>query len=208
MPANDVTVTSTENPPDNLTADTWTMPGIPTGTYSVRVGIVHNPSGQLINLAITGRDVQGRYQLDNMIVESVVVASPTFTPTFTPTPTPSPTPTLIPIHVGDIDRSTVNVNRTTWRAKVTVRVHRSVHVNMQGVSVIGQWSHDGTTGLCITNSNGVCTITSANLSKNNNRQVTFTVTNLTHSLAQYDSTLNHNPDTDGSNGTSITINRP
>jgi hypothetical protein len=208
MPANDVTVTSSENPPDNLTADTWTMPGIPAGTYGVRVGIVHNPSGQLISLAISGRDAQGRYQLDNMIVESPVLPSPTFTPTFTPTPTLTPAPTLIPIHVGDIDRSTVNVNRTTWRAKVTVRVHRSVHVNMQGVSVIGQWSHDGTTGLCITNSNGVCTIISANLSKSSNPQVTFTVTNLTHSLAQYDSTLNHNPDTDGSNGTSITINRP
>jgi fimbrial isopeptide formation D2 family protein len=111
MPADDVTATSTQNPPDNRTADTWTMPVLPPGIYSTYVGIVHNPSGNHINLAIGGRDREGRYLLNQITVQSdLPTSTSTHTSTVIPTATATPIPTNTPPHVPSTTPVAVNTD--------------------------------------------------------------------------------------------------
>ena len=139
------------------------------------------------------------------------VATNTPTPTNTPVPTNTPTPTATAapnvMHIGDLDRLSVNTSSNRWRATVTVKVVNGANQPVSGAKVTGAWSNGETgSGSCTTATNGTCKIV-----KNNIRRavtsVRFTVNNVTKSGWTYNAALNSDPDGD-SNGTFITINRP
>jgi serine protease AprX len=138
--------------------------------------------------------------------------APTSTPTEAPTPTPlpSPTPTALPattLHIGDLDGST-SLNRNKWDVTVTILVHDASENILADATVSGLWSN-GTSGSdsCTTNTSGICQITKTNLNSKNTSSVTFMVTGLTRSGLSYDSSANHDPDSD-SDGTSLVISSP
>jgi hypothetical protein len=111
------------------------------------------------------------------------------------------------LHVGDLDGTSSPANRGRWHATVSITVHDVNEQAVAGATVSGSWS-GGASGsdTCVTDSNGLCNITKANI-KSNVSNVLFTVTDITKDATVYQSTDNH--DTDGdSDGTSITINQP
>jgi hypothetical protein len=120
--------------------------------------------------------------------------------------TPAPPPPPVQLHVGDLDRSAA-ASKNTWTASVTIAVHDTVHVPIQGATVSGNWS-GGFSGpaSCTTAANGTCKVTTGNLSKSKT-STSFTVTNVAASGATYVSPSNHDPDGD-SNGTMITVTKP
>ena len=139
------------------------------------------------------------------------VATNTPTPTNTPAPTNTPTPTATSapnvMHIGDLDRLSVNTTSNRWRATVTVKVVNGANQPVSGAKVAGVWSNGETgSGSCTTATDGTCRII-----KNNIRRavlsVRFTVNNVTKSGWTYNAALNSDPDGD-SNGTYIVINRP
>ncbi len=143
--------------------------------------------------------------------------NPTPTPTNTPTPGPTNTPTSTPtatntpvpatgMHVGDLDGKATSTSNIKWKAEVTITVHDANHNPLSGAQVSGGWSTGGTSS-CTTGTSGTCTVTLSNLSKTRNTSVTYTVNNVTKSGYTYQSTNNHDPESD-SNGTKITVNRP
>lgn len=147
-------------------------------------------------------------------VPATPTALPTFTatplPTFTSTPPPTATPTSVPafaVHIGDLDRTSVSTSSTKWKGTVTVYVHNHLDKPVAGVTVYGSWTN-GASGnvFCVTNKRGKCSISKTGLSKNIT-SISFNVTNLSLSGYIYQSTANHDPDSD-SNGTIILIPRP
>lgn len=135
--------------------------------------------------------------------------TPTPSPTATPAPTPTPTPTPAPsstMHVGDLDRSASNAGGS-WRATVTITVHDANENPIANATVTGTWSggYSGSAS-CTTDSNGRCSVTTGNIAKKKS-SVTFTVSGVSHNTLTYDSTSNHDPDSD-SNGTRITVYKP
>ncbi|MEJ2266492.1 MAG: fibronectin type III domain-containing protein, partial [Anaerolineales bacterium] len=111
------------------------------------------------------------------------------------------------LHVGDLDGRSSPAHRGRWDATVSITVHDVNEQAVAGATVSGSWS-GGASGsdTCVTDSNGLCNITKANI-KSNVSNVLFTVTDITKDATVYQSTDNH--DTDGdSDGTSITINQP
>ncbi|HET9346164.1 MAG TPA: Ig-like domain-containing protein, partial [Candidatus Limnocylindrales bacterium] len=110
------------------------------------------------------------------------------------------------IHVGDLDGSTTSSGRN-WKARVTIRVHSTTHVDVPGAVVTGAWSAGASgTGTCTTNASGVCTVQTGNLSKASVASATFTVTGVTLAGNAYAAGSNHDPD--GGGGTTITVLRP
>ena len=105
------------------------------------------------------------------------------------------------MHIGDLD-GTRSVSKRTWSAKVTITVHDALHQPVSGTVVSGSWS-PGAAASCTTGTTGACTITASKVATNT-ASVAFSVGNLTKAGATYTSTLNHDPDGDGS-GTTITI---
>jgi hypothetical protein len=75
-------------PPENIVSTNFTLPTLPNGTYDVRVAIIEARTSRPINLAIAGRDSNGRYSLGVITVGSTT--SPTATMTSTPRPTNTP----------------------------------------------------------------------------------------------------------------------
>jgi hypothetical protein len=108
------------------------------------------------------------------------------------------------LHVGDLDASGSTVSATKWRAKVTVTVHDALHHAIPGVTVSGVWTGN-VAGSCVTNQNGKCAVTRGFGQSKTSAQ--FAVTNLQAATDSYQSSANHDPDTD-SNGTAITVTRP
>jgi serine protease AprX len=108
------------------------------------------------------------------------------------------------LHVGDLDGSGTTVSATKWRAKVTISVHDALHHAIPGVTVSGIWT--GNVGAsCVTNQNGKCSVTHG--FGQNKTSAQFAVTNLQATSDSYQSSANHDPDTD-SDGTTITVARP
>ena len=145
------------------------------------------------------------------------VPNPTPTPTDTPTPGPSTTPTNTPtatntpvaavgMHVGDLDGVGTSTGGLRWKADVTITVHAADHTLLSSAQVSGSWSVGGTSS-CTTGQNGTCTVTFSNLAKNRNSSVTYTISNVTKSGYTYQKDSNHDVD-NGTNGTTITVNRP
>lgn len=83
--------------------------------------------------------------------------------------------TVLLAHVSAISASTSLTNGGKWNAVVTVTVHDDGHGPASGVTVDASWSAgDSGSGSCVTGSNGQCTITKTNISRNS-ASVTFTV---------------------------------
>jgi hypothetical protein len=108
-------------------------------------------------------------------------------------------------HVGDLDGASVN-NGSSWTANVTITVHDNNHNPVSNATVSGTWSNGASgTASCTTNSSGQCAVSKSSIPKRTG-SVRFTVDSVTHSTLTYNSADNHDPD--GSNGTSITVNKP
>ena len=108
------------------------------------------------------------------------------------------------LHVGDLDGTGTTVTATRWRAQVTVTVHDALHNKIAGVMVNGIWTGN-VSASCVTNQKGSCTVSQRFARKKTSVQ--FAVSNMHASGDSYDSSANHDPDTD-SNGTTITVTRP
>jgi hypothetical protein len=109
------------------------------------------------------------------------------------------------MHVGDLDRSSISLSATRWRALVTIRVHDGDHAVLTGVVVRGRFGPSGTALTCTTGTGGACTLTRD--LKKTKASIVFTVLGLTKASYTYVAASNHDPDGD-SNGTSITVTRP
>lgn len=109
------------------------------------------------------------------------------------------------IHIGDLDRASIN-NGSTWTARVTVTVHDGSHAPVSSATVSGQWSGASETGSGVTNSNGICVIERSGIPKRTS-SVTFTVNDITYATLSYVASDNHDPDGD-SNGTAIDVPKP
>jgi serine protease AprX len=118
-----------------------------------------------------------------------------------PPPPPPPPPTM---HVGDLDRSSVWLSATRWRARVTIRVHDAEEAPLTGVVVTGRWGKNGSV-TCTTNSGGACALTRE--LKKSRASIAFTVLGLSFGSFDYVAADNHDPDGD-SNGTRIVVTRP
>jgi serine protease AprX len=117
-------------------------------------------------------------------------------------PPPPPTPTL---HVGDLDSNPVTVSSTTWRARVTIRVHDGDHAWVSGAVVRGRFGPTGRAVTCTTGSRGRCTL-KRDL-RRSRASIVLTVLNVTKAGSTYVAAANHDPDGD-SNGSRITATRP
>jgi PKD repeat protein len=119
--------------------------------------------------------------------------------------TQSVTVEWLTMHVGDLeDDRTTRKNR--WTAKVTVAIHDSDEMPVDGATVNGTWSNGVTgTGQCTTDASGECTVELGELTKNT-PSVWFTVVTVTHHLLSYDPLGNHDVDGDSS-GTAIQVYR-
>ncbi|HEY0734962.1 MAG TPA: S8 family serine peptidase [Herpetosiphonaceae bacterium] len=116
---------------------------------------------------------------------------------------PPPPPAM---HIGDLDGTKAMVGNR-WQATVTATVHNDTHGAVAGATVTGTWSGGSTgTGTCTTNSAGQCSGLSATM-QTNKASTTFTVTNVSQSSYTYQSSSNHDPESD-SNGTAITVTKP
>ena len=110
-------------------------------------------------------------------------------------------------HVGDLDGSTTATG-VNWRATITVAVHNDTHALVSGATVSANWGGaESGAASCTTNAAGVCSVTSGQLKRNAQPNVTFTVVNVTHSTLTYSAASNHDPDGD-SNGTTINVLKP
>jgi aqualysin 1 len=91
---------------------------------------------------------------------------------------------LRPVYVANIQGSSAK-SGSSWRARADVTVlHNSSPV--ASATVTGTFSPAGGTQSCVTQSNGVCRLTSGSIS-NNQSSVTFTVTGVSGSGLTYDS---------------------
>jgi serine protease AprX len=123
-----------------------------------------------------------------------------------PPPPPPPPPPSTTIHVGDLDRDSSWLTSTTWRARATIRVHDGDELAVAGVVVTGRWGANGSV-TCTTNLNGNCSVTRD--LKKAKASIVFRVLGLLKSSYTYVAADNHDElDEDGSNGTTITVNRP
>jgi PKD repeat protein len=117
-----------------------------------------------------------------------------------PTPTPTPPPTAGDLHIGDLDGEAMTV-RSKWAARVFITAHDENEAPLAGVTVTGVWSVGGEAS-CITDTNGICSITKNNL-KTSVPSITFQVTDAALNGYSYLSASNHDPD---GNSDGITIN--
>lgn len=199
-PAPTDTPTSTSTPTDTPTATgtpTSTNTPTPTLTLTSTATSTHTPTS-----------TPTQTPTPTPTSTSTATQTPTSTPTATNTPTSTATHTPVPnspIHVGDLDRSSVWVGQS-WTATVTIYIHDANHRPISGAVVNGSWS--GTSGgtVCTTDSNGRCSLTSVSISRNK-ANVRFKVTGVARAGFIYNAAANHDPESD-SNGTVITIYRP
>ena len=98
-------------------------------------------------------------------------------------------PPVATLHVEDMTGTSQKVGGPNWQATVTVFVTSNTGAPVSGAAVTGNWSNGFTGGAsCTTTSNGRCSVTTGNI-HNRSSSVTFTVTNVSGSLA-YDSSAN------------------
>jgi serine protease AprX len=163
-----------------------TLHSMPTiaGTYRIHV---------YAYLGAPNNGVGGGFELDLSTGPAGVISPP---------PPPPPPPSM---HVGDLDRSSISLSATRWRARVTIRVHDGDHAVLTGVVVRGRFGPSGTALTCTTGTGGACTLTRD--LKKTKVSIVFTVLGLTKASYTYVAASNHDPDGD-SNGTSITVTRP
>jgi serine protease AprX len=119
-----------------------------------------------------------------------------------PPPPPPPPPSM---HVGDLDRSSISLSATRWRARATIRVHDGDHALLPGVVVRGRFGPNGAALTCTTGTGGACTLTRD--FKKTRASIVVTVLGLSKTPYVYVASSNHDPDGE-SNGTNITVTRP
>jgi serine protease AprX len=117
-------------------------------------------------------------------------------------PPPLPPPSM---HVGDLDRSSVKLSSTRWRARATIRVHAGNHTVLPGVVVRGRFGNDGAALRCTTGTGGACTLRRD--LRRSRVSIVFVVLGLSKTSYVYTASSNHDPD-GGSDGTRITVTRP
>ena len=110
---------------------------------------------------------------------------------------------LLPVHIGDLDATSTNLAKGQWKAQVTARVHDSGHNPVAGATVAGKFTQGGWTKLvsCVTDAAGACTADSGAF-PSKATTASYSVTNVSYGSALYQSSANHDPETD-SNGTTI-----
>ena len=113
-------------------------------------------------------------------------------------------PPPVSIHIGDLDGSTDNWQKT-WNASAAIEVHTAAHGAVGGITITGSWD-DGTAASCWTDSSGRCVIPKYNIPRKASA-VTFTITAAVGTSFAYGAAANHDADGD-SNGTVIRIRRP
>lgn len=113
------------------------------------------------------------------------------------------------IHVGDLD-GMASADGTTWSATVEITVHDGNEQPVNGATIVGAWSRSGlNANECTTGElggNGTCIVLFPSLRKSV-KSVSFTVQSVTMPDRSYAATSNHDVD-GGSNGTTVTVNRP
>jgi hypothetical protein len=107
--------------------------------------------------------------------------------------------------VGDLDRRSVNLTSTRWRARATIRVHNGDHGLLPGVVVRGRFGPNGAVLTCTTAPGGACTLRRD--LKRSRARIVFVVLGLSKTSYVYAASSNHDPDGD-SDGTRITVTRP
>ena len=110
------------------------------------------------------------------------------------------------MHVGDLDGAARTAGKN-WKTKVTIKIHDVSEGLVNGATVTGSWS-GGYSGIgsCTTNKKGICAVQTGNVTVGTS-SVSFTVDSVTHATLAYQSSGNHDPDTD-SDGTVITVPQP
>ncbi len=113
-------------------------------------------------------------------------------------------PPATTMHVADLDARIKRLSKHKWKATVTIRVVDNDGGVVEGVTVQGTWSKGKHTlsASCITNINGMCSVTIT--TRKNHFPRTFTVEALLHDTLTYDPTANNDVDGD-SDGTSINL---
>jgi len=113
------------------------------------------------------------------------------------------------LHCGDLDGIPTTVSRNQWKATVTVTIHDASHKPVSGALVTGAWSggYIGT-GTGMTSADGTCVVATPAI-KTTKSSVTFTMTGVTAAGFIYNPSDNHDEtDSDSSDGTTITVNKP
>ncbi len=147
---------------------------------------------------------------DSIRIVKILPTTTTPDPDPSPTPDPDPEPTIA--HIGDIDaKKTIHQSGQRWRTTYTVRVEDANHKPVANTTVTFKVEMTGSSGgstissSCITASTGACSYTTA-WQKNNISSIKYTIIKALHPTIAYNSTLNHDPETD-SNGTTISVSR-
>ncbi len=97
----------------------------------------------------------------------------------------APPPDLGTMHVVDLDGTTdVHPRNGRWKASVTVLIEDSGAIPVESATVDFALG-DGSTRSCVTDTSGLCTVTSKSL-KRNVPSLLFTVTSVTHATFGYD----------------------
>ena len=118
---------------------------------------------------------------------------------------PPPPPPPNSAHVGDLDRGSLNLTSTHWRARVTIRVHNGDHGRLSGVVVRGRFGPKGAALTCTTGPGGACTLRRD--LRRSRASIVFVMLVISKPSYVYAAGRNHDPDGD-SDGTRITVTRP
>ncbi len=119
------------------------------------------------------------------LIVAKCTAGPCIDPADPPPPPPPPPPERSSMHLGVLMASSGNQG-AKWKTTATIPVHdNNGHGSVADATVIGEWSDPGGFDTCNTGSNGQCSV---NLRRINGSvsEVTFTVTNVTHTTLAYD----------------------
>jgi hypothetical protein len=103
---------------------------------------------------------------------------------------PGGEPPGVVIHVAGLTGSSSANGRAGWRATVTIEIRDGGNAPVSNATVTGLWSagYSGSAS-CTTDGSGTCSVTTTKIS-NNTPSATFTVTDVAHPTAQYDSSAN------------------
>ena len=106
------------------------------------------------------------------------------------------------MHMESLTGEAATAKGGKWNATITAIVYDSSESPQPNATVTGSWSQGATgSNSCITDAQGTCTITKNNIRRNSS-SATFTVNSVTHPIAIYDATANHD------NTDIVTISNP
>jgi hypothetical protein len=106
-------------PPENIISTNFNLPTLPNGTYNLQVAIIEARTGRPINIAIAGRDNNGRYSLSTITVGSTTAtATPIIAPTMTSTPRPTNTPVPSATTIGTLRPTNTPVASATMTSTI------------------------------------------------------------------------------------------